>query len=616
MANVLRSKVLLLIVASIAVLAFVAACAAEEAADPVAPQAAQQPADPAQPQAGQGGPGQAQAARAADTPLPAQAAADPEAPQAAASGPAAPRAKVETRTGPAVTGPELHDTQTVTTVGRFRSTMAPWRDGGGNRPFSTQVFGPPFLIDQKGNVFPWVATGITSDATLQSWTLKFREDAVFQDGTPITAADYKAYWEHGAKPENIVAWGGASLTLGDIVGWEELRAGDVIESEGLTVIDDHTLQVDTVVPLATWPLNMAAWHVGISKLDQVLADEDWGNAPIGAGPFSLKYNPDDGLTEVTRVDLTGGQWNGPHDTPIIEHFILPNIPDRQVQVVMFENGELDVLSLGFGGSATYEAALQPNHPFNPLLYISPYGGLVFIKNKIDMDPLEDLLVRKALAHGQDMETIVKAIWGATATHSKGLISSLIPCHNPEARGQYYDPDLARQALATSTYGSGDNIPPLLIDLGSPEMVSMGVSMKEYWKDNLDIDLDVLKRERGMPRRESSQFYRISLGSWIPDPIQIVSNLTRKDSIEALSNIPGGYPVLDAMVEYARSLPLDHPDRCAAFQAVEEEYLDKVYMIPMWEVQGVKWLVQPWLIGFESTSNLDFNTLTTAYIAKH
>ena len=598
-------------------MAVVAACAAEEAAEPVAPQAAAQPADPAQPQAAEGGPAAPRAAMAADTPLPAQAAADPAAPQAAqTTGTGTTGGRTGERQAPAMTGPELHETQTVTTVGRFRSTMAPWRDGGGNRPFSTHVFGPPFLIDQKGNVFPWVATGITSDETLQSWTLKFREDAVFQDGTPITAADYKAYWEHGAKPENIVAWGGASLTLGDIVGWEELRAGDVIESEGLTVIDDHTLQVDTVVPLATWPLNMAAWHVGISKLDQVLSDEDWGNNPIGAGPFSLKYNPDDGLTEVTRVDLTGGHWNGPHGTPFIEHFILPNIPDRQVQVVMFENGELDVLSLGFGGSATYEAALQPNHPFNPLLYISPYGGLVFIKNKSDMAPLEDLLVRKALAHGQDMETIVKAIWGATATHSKGLISSLIPCHNPEARGQYYDPDLARQALATSTYGSGDNIPPLLIDLGSPEMVSMGVSMKEYWKDNLDIDLDVLKRERGMPRREASQFYRISLGSWIPDPIQIVSNLTRKDSIEALSNIPGGYPVLDAMVEYARSLPLDHPDRCAAFQAVEEEYLDKVYMIPMWEVQGVKWLVQPWLIGFESTSNLDFNTLTTAYIAKH
>ena len=227
---VLKSRVVLTIVALIAAIAVFGACAAEEAADPVAPQAAVAPADPAQPQAADGAPAAPRAAMAADTPLPAQAAADPDAPQAADTGPAAPRQRVETRTGPAVSGPELHDTQTVTTVGRFRSTMAPWRDGGGNRPFSTQVFGPPFLIDQKGNVFPWVATGITSDESLQVWTLKFREDAVFQDGTPITAADYKAYWEHGAKPENIVAWGGASLTLGDIVGWEELRAGDVIES--------------------------------------------------------------------------------------------------------------------------------------------------------------------------------------------------------------------------------------------------------------------------------------------------------------------------------------------------------------------------------------------------
>ena len=510
-------------------------------------------------------------------------------------------------------GPDLHASQVATSVGRFRSTMAPWRDGGGNRIFSTQVFGPPFIINQKGDVLPWIATGITSNEALNVWTLKLREDAVFQDGTPLTAADFKAYWEHGAKPENIVAWGGASLTLGDIVGWEELRAGDVIESEGLRVIDDQTLEVSTVIPLATWPLNMAAWHVGVSKLDQVKADEDWGNAPIAAGPFSMTYDPDSGLTTLTRVDLAGKSWNGPHGTPLLEGLSLPVVPDRQVQVIMFENGELDVMSID---STTYEAALNPGHPFNPLLYVSPYGGLGFTKLKIDMDPLEDLLVRKALAHGQDMETIVKAVWGSTATRAKGLISSLIPCHNPESDPQRYDPDLARQALSESTYGTGENLPLLLIDLAHPTTIAMGVAMKEYWKDNLNVELDILRRESGMPRRESSQFYRISLGSWIPDPIQIVSNLTRKDSIEALSNIPGGYPIMDALVEYARSLPLDHPDRCAAFQAVETEYLEKVYMIPFTEVQGVKWVVQPWLVGFESTSNLDFNTLTTAYIAKH
>ena len=122
------------------------------------------------------------------------------------------------------------------------------------------------------------------------------------------------------------------------------------------------------------------------------------------------------------------------------------------------------------------------------------------------------------------------------------------------------------------------------------MVNMGVAMGEYWKDNLGVDLDLLKRRSGMPRRDASQLYRISLGSWIPDPIQIVSNLTRRNPWGSYS---WGYRwPLDALIEHARSLPLDHPERCAVFQAVEEEYMDKVYMMPIRWQGGVKWVVQP------------------------
>ena len=187
--TLLRSKILLLTLASIIAMVTAVACAAEEAAEPAQPQAAAAAADAAAPEAAGGGPGQRQAARAADTPLPAQAAADPEAPEAAEqTGTGGTSGSVQQRTA-AMAGPDLHASQVVTSVGRTRSTMAPWRDGGGNRIFSTQVFGPPFIINQKGDVLPWIATGITSNESLNVWTMKLREDAVFQDGTPITAAD-------------------------------------------------------------------------------------------------------------------------------------------------------------------------------------------------------------------------------------------------------------------------------------------------------------------------------------------------------------------------------------------------------------------------------------------
>ena len=310
------------------------------------------------------------------------------------------------------------------------------------------------MLNEKSEALPWIATAITSNEDMTIWTIKLREDAVFQDGTPITAADFKAYWEYGAKPENIVAWGGASVTLGDIVGWEELKAGDTAEARGLTVVDDHTLEIKTYRPTHAWPLHMAAWHVGISKLEQVEANESWGNAPIGAGPFGLIYDPQSGLTELTRVDLVGWHWNGPHDMPIIEKLVLPDIQDEQQRLLMFEKGELDVLQIN---RETYQVALDPGHALNPLLYESPYVGLWLIKMKTVMAPLEDLLVRKALAHGQDMEAIVNSIWGPTAVHAKGLITNHMPCHNPDADPQPYDPDLARQQLSESSYGSGSDL---------------------------------------------------------------------------------------------------------------------------------------------------------------
>ena len=320
----------------------------------------------------------------------------------------------------------------------MRDTMAPWRDTGGNRLFSTHVFGTPFMLNEEGQPLPWIATAITSNEEMTVWTMKLREDQVFQDGTPITAADFKAYWEHGAKPGNIVAWGGASLTLGRIKGWEELMAGDVAEAEGLRVVDDHTLEIETVVTEAEWPLYIAVWHVGISKLEQVKSDENWGNAPIGAGPFSLTYDPDSGLTELTRFDIAGKHWTGftreneSYRLPHIWKLVLPNIPDERARLVMFESGELDLMTID---SATFEAAHDPDHPFNPLVYVSPTWGLLAIEPDVATSPLDDLLFRRALAHGQDMEKIVKIVWGFSAVHAKSLTSSLVPCHNPDVNRQ-------------------------------------------------------------------------------------------------------------------------------------------------------------------------------------
>ncbi len=619
------SKLLLLAAVSSISLVAAAACGAEEAEEPEAPaqpvagRAADEAAAPAAPQAPTGRTGAAQSAAEPDAASgtvakaqapakpkageAAQAAADPEKPKAAAAAEAAMMRKT-TRAGSAI-DLNLADEQVLNLPGRLRSQASPWRDGGSNRVFSMAVFGTLFQLSPQNDVVPWIASGWTVNDDLDVFTVTLRDDAVYQDGTPITAADVKAYWEHGAKPENIVAWGGASLTIGEIKGWDELKAGDVTEAEGLVALDDQTLEITLSLPFPTWPFAMSAWHTGISKLDQVRSDENWWQYPVGAGPFSLTIDPDSGLTVVS----SGARWWG--EEPILEKMVLESIPDRQVQIIMFENRELDMMTLD---GPTYAAALNPSHPFNPLLKTTPYGGLWYFIAHVARPPLEDLFVRKALASAVDMRTILTAVHGPTAQMATGLISPTINCHDPDYPGQVYDPDLARQFLSESSYGSAANLPVMMTDLANPQIVNIGVATKEYWKDNLGAELDIVRRESGMGRRPESQWGRHSAGAWIPDPIQIVSTMTVKD-IGELDDVPGIYDVMDALEAYARSLPLDHPDRCAAFQAVSREYTEQVYMIPLQAILGVNWIVQPWVKGFESTFNLEVN-VWDIFIQKH
>jgi len=580
----LRTKILLVMAMSIALVAAVA-CGADEEDDtpvPAAPTAAAvQPTSP------------------------------PAAP-AATPTPSMPDVFPVNPAGVVPVGTQLHGEQVLRLPNKmYDGGKPPWRDGGRQRPFSVWVYGTLFQINENVELRPYIALSGEPNADNSVWTFKLRDDAVFQDGTPITAADFKFYWEYGAQPENIASWGGASATLGVIDGWEELRAGDTSEATGLRAIDDQTLEVTLNEPIPGFMTYVAAWHTGISKLSQALEDDRAWDHPIAAGPYSLTINPDTATAEVVAWDDAGVSFWGP--SPSVRKMTLQGITDAQVSVIMFENGELDLMTVD---SATLEAAQDASHYMNGLLYHANYPGVQFIKNKLDIAPMEDTLVRQALGHGMDMNSIVKAVWGNLSLPATGLMGKGLPCHNPDARGVFYDPDLARQQLSGSSYGSGSALPSMFLDVKKGELSSMAVSIKEYWKDNLGVELDVIARESGQERREGSQFYRISLGSWILDPAQVVGNLTRTDSIEALTPRSGGYPIMDALVAHAKSLPIDDPGRCAAFQAVENEYMEKAYMYPIQFGGGVNWMVQPWVVGFAGTANVDVNTMPWIYITKH
>jgi ABC-type transport system substrate-binding protein len=491
----------------------------------------------------------------------------------------------------------------------------PWQDGGRQFMYSYWVYGTLFQNNRNNEIHPHIGASWTNNADYTVWTIKLRDNAIYQDGTPITAADVKAYWEHGAKPENIVSWGGASLSIGVILGWEELKAGDTTEAEGLRVIDDLTLEITLSEPTAGWPMYMTAWHTGLSKLSQIDEVENPWEAPIGAGPMVLTLDPngiDTHSVAFNTAEAGRNQFWGPE--PIIQEFRTLAVADSGVQYTMFENGELSFMQAN--ANLIDPIVSDPNHPFNKLLIHTNYPGFTFLKFHLDIAPMEDLLVRKALAHGNDMETVIKGVYGRRSIYGRGLMAPGMPCHDPNARGIDYDPDLARQELADSTYMTGDNFPALFIDGRSANDSNANTAIKEYWKDNLGVELDTRRVETGQPIREGSPLRRIGLGSWIMDPANVMTSLTAQGTDFALTPREGGYPVIDALMAHAKGLELDDPERCAAFRAVSDEYLDKAYVAPMEYGTGLDFLVQPWVVNFSGAPLIGLPQMPWMYIVKH
>ena len=91
---------------------------------------------------------------AAHIPTPTQVAATPEATGVPDATAIVATATAQPLPRPTVPGVDLHDSQVVTSVGQMRPTMAPWRDMGANRLFSTHVFGTPLSSTRRARSCP------------------------------------------------------------------------------------------------------------------------------------------------------------------------------------------------------------------------------------------------------------------------------------------------------------------------------------------------------------------------------------------------------------------------------------------------------------------------------
>jgi len=270
----------------------------------------------------------------------------------------------------------------------------------------------------------------TSD--FQTFTFKLREGVKFHNGEPFTAADVLFTCELAKNSPGSMA----SSQWGPV---ESIRA-----------IDPMTVEMVLNAVNVDFPYNMAMPMAGIVNEKAIAADPENGST-VGTGAY--KYYEFVSGDHVT-LERNDDWWNrvengGERDIPT-KFITIRYIAEIAARAIAIQNGETH-LALGLG--AEDMVIFQSNPGFRIVLQTSADPqGLSF---NTAHPPLDDINLRNAIIHGINKEeaTIVGwGDWGIPQPEDEGTTWGLsTPFRNTSLPGLPYDPELAKQYLAQSSY---------------------------------------------------------------------------------------------------------------------------------------------------------------------
>ena len=271
---------------------------------------------------------------------------------------------------------------------------------------STQLFASPLRFDDKWNPHPYLAESWKLAEDGMSLTLNLRKNAVFHDGKPVTSADV-AFSIMAIKANHPF-----QTMLGPV--------------ERVDTPDAHTAIIRMNKPHPAIVLAMSPALCPILPKHVYGDGQDLKTHPrnsadvVGSGPFRLVEFKAGQRIVMERFDkffLPG--------KPYLDKVVVNLSPDASSLMLGLERGDIQMLP--FVSVPTDLRRLKDNAKLTltPKGYegIGPLNWLAF---NLERKPLNDVKVRKAIAHAVDKNFITKALMGGFAVPADGPIVPTSP----------------------------------------------------------------------------------------------------------------------------------------------------------------------------------------------
>lgn len=285
-----------------------------------------------------------------------------------------------------------------------------------------------FDMDTKGRLVPELGLSATPSKDGKSWTIKLRKGVSFHDGTPFNADAVVSHWERLLDPKNR---------------FRGLASIQPIAS--LKKIDDFTVRFQ--LRHAWVPFKDAiASSIGIAAYipsPKAVKEGTQDRVPIGTGPYRFKeWLPNDRLVVVRNPNYW--QKGKPH----LDSVAFRTVPDMQTRFAGLKSGELDVILTDRGASV-----LQGKEDKSLRVYSSESTGAETFLFNTSKPPLNDVRVRRALAHAWNQDFYIKASYKDTISVAHDPFGGAIACG--DTGYLEYNPEKGRKLIAE--YGKPVNL---------------------------------------------------------------------------------------------------------------------------------------------------------------
>ncbi|MEH0875633.1 ABC transporter substrate-binding protein [Pectobacterium cacticida] len=357
----------------------------------------------------------------------------------------------------------------------------------------------------------------------------------------------------------------------------------------INVIDTKTFRIDLTDNVTAEDL-LYRLAMGISSVvDSIevkkhIDHNDYGNAWLrnhvaGSGPFTLRrWVPND----TVILEANNAFWG---ETPAMQRVIMRHVPESQTARLMLERGDVDIAN---ALTAPDVKSFITNHAFK--VEQVKIGGFYVLAMNASHKPLNNPLVREAIAYGIDYQGIANTILGPYGRQRnvpvpedwEGAIA------NPDWS---FQPEKARQLLTEAGYPNGFTLTlktiaqPPRVDIATAlqaNLAQIGIRIEIKQGNGADIVSAHRARDFDLLLPQATAIMPNALGAMNDFVTNPDNRLEAKNAGNFVWRSAWDIPELNALRNQASS-ERDPAKRAALIKTLQEKFIaEKPAVLPMFE----------------------------------